>query len=65
MAPHRADRYLSLDLDFADVVNIALAADYDSHAIPTPDRRDLGAARPLGRHRAGLDRDARRSGAGR
>lgn len=45
-------RYLALDLDLADAVNVALAADYDTDAILTLDRRDFRAVRPLGRHKA-------------
>ncbi|MGA4842042.1 PIN domain-containing protein [Streptomyces sp. G45] len=45
-------RYRSLDLDLTDAVNVALAADYDTDAILTLDRRDFRAVRPLGRHKA-------------
>lgn len=45
-------RYRSLDLDLTDVVNVALAAEYDTDAILTLDRRDFRAVRPLGRHKA-------------
>ncbi|WP_432102173.1 PIN domain-containing protein [Streptomyces sp. bgisy091] len=45
-------RYRGLDLDLADAVNVALAADYDTDAILTLDRRDFRAVRPLGRHKA-------------
>ncbi|MFC8132008.1 PIN domain-containing protein [Streptomyces sp. NPDC057302] len=45
-------RYNSLNLDLADAVNVALAADYDTDAILTLDRRDFRAVRPLGRHKA-------------
>lgn len=45
-------RYRSPDLDLADAVNVALAADYDTDAILTLDRRDFRAVRPLGRHKA-------------
>ncbi|WP_093799909.1 PIN domain-containing protein [Streptomyces sp. Wb2n-11] len=44
-------RYSGLDLDLADAVNVALAADYDTDAILTLDRRDFRAVRPLGRHK--------------
>ncbi|MGW0552002.1 PIN domain-containing protein [Streptomyces altiplanensis] len=44
-------RYAGLDLDLADAVNVALAADYDTDAILTLDRRDFRAVRPLGRHK--------------
>lgn len=40
------------DLDLADAVNVALAADYDTDAILTLDRRDFRAVRPLGHHKA-------------
>lgn len=43
-------RYKALDL--ADAVNVALAADYDTDAILTLDRRDFRAIRPLGRHKS-------------
>ncbi|WP_165985102.1 PIN domain-containing protein [Streptomyces sp. YIM 98790] len=45
-------RCAALDLDLADAVNVALAADYDTDAILTLDRRDFRAVRPLGRHKA-------------
>ncbi|NBE51045.1 PIN domain-containing protein [Streptomyces boluensis] len=45
-------RYRGLDLDLADAVNVALAADYDTDAILTLDRRDFRAVRPLGRHKS-------------
>lgn len=45
-------RYRGLDLDLADAVNVALAADYDTDAVLTLDRRDVRAVRPLGRHKA-------------
>lgn len=44
-------RYRGLDLDLADVVTVALAADYDTDAVLTLDRRDFRALRPLGRHK--------------
>lgn len=44
-------RYQALDLDLADAVNVALAADYDTDAVLTLDRRDFRAVRPLGRHK--------------
>lgn len=47
-------RYGTLDLDIVDAVNVALAADYDTDAILTLDRRDFRAVRPLGRHKAFL-----------
>ena len=45
-------RYAGLNLDLADAVNVALAADYDTDAILTLGRRDFRALRPLGRHKA-------------
>ncbi|MDK1476672.1 PIN domain-containing protein [Streptomyces sp. 549] len=45
-------RYRDLDLDLADAVNVALAADYDTDAVLTLDRRDFRAVHPLGRHKA-------------
>ncbi|WP_217199283.1 PIN domain-containing protein [Streptomyces buecherae] len=45
-------RYRDLDLDLADAVNVALAADFDTDAVLTLDRRDFRAVRPLGRHKA-------------
>ncbi|MFI6941406.1 PIN domain-containing protein [Streptomyces sp. NPDC050418] len=45
-------RCQDLDLDLADAVNMALAADYDTDAILTLDRRDFRAVRPLSRHKA-------------
>ncbi|MFJ4802490.1 PIN domain-containing protein [Streptomyces murinus] len=45
-------RYRALNLDLADAVNMALAADYDTDAILTLDRRDFRAVRPLGQHKA-------------
>ncbi|MFJ3226092.1 PIN domain-containing protein [Streptomyces sp. NPDC086783] len=45
-------RYRALDLDLADAVNVALAADYDTDAILTLDRRDFRTVRPLGRYKA-------------
>ncbi|MEU0910479.1 PIN domain-containing protein [Streptomyces althioticus] len=45
-------RYERLDLDLADAVNVALAADYDTDAVLTLDRRDFRAVRPLSRHKA-------------
>ncbi|MEU7321675.1 PIN domain-containing protein [Streptomyces griseoviridis] len=44
-------RYRALDLDLTDALNVALAADYDTDAILTLDRRDFRAVRPLGRHK--------------
>ncbi|GCB47461.1 hypothetical protein SNL152K_4766 [Streptomyces sp. NL15-2K] len=45
-------RCRALDLDRVDAVNVAPAADYDTDAILTLDRRDFWAVRPLGRHKA-------------
>ncbi|WP_377268525.1 PIN domain-containing protein [Peterkaempfera sp. SMS 1(5)a] len=45
-------RYSALDLDLTDAVNVALAADYDTDAVLTLDRRDFRALRPLGRHKS-------------
>lgn len=45
-------RYADLDLDFADSVNIALAAEYRTDAVLTLDRRDFRAVRPLTPHKA-------------
>jgi predicted nucleic acid-binding protein len=45
-------RYGALDLDLADAVNVALAAEYDTDAVLTLDRRDFRALRPLGRHKS-------------
>ncbi|MCZ7417361.1 PIN domain-containing protein [Streptomyces sp. WMMC897] len=45
-------RYRGLDLDLADAVNVAIAAEYDTDAVLTLDRRDFRTVRPLGRHKA-------------
>lgn len=45
-------RYSALGLDLADAVTVALAADYDTDAVLTLDRRDFRAVRPLGRHKS-------------
>ncbi|MFH0241992.1 PIN domain-containing protein [Streptomyces sp. HK10] len=45
-------RYRDLGLDLADAVNVALAAEYDTDAVLTLDRRDFRAVRPLGRFKA-------------
>ncbi|MFD8149472.1 PIN domain-containing protein [Streptomyces sp. NPDC059720] len=45
-------RHRALDLGLADAVNVALAADYDTDAILTLDRRDFRAVRPLGRYKS-------------
>lgn len=45
-------RYADLDLDLADAVTVALAADYRTDAVLTLDRRDFRALRPLTPHKA-------------
>ncbi len=44
-------QYASLDLDLADAVNVALAAQYRTDAILTLGRRDFRAMRPLTPHK--------------
>lgn len=44
--------FRDLDLDLADAVNVALAADYRTNAILTLNRRDFRALRPLTPHKA-------------
>jgi uncharacterized protein len=44
-------QYGSLDLDLADAVNVALAAQYRTDAVLTLDRRDFRAMRPLTAHK--------------
>jgi len=44
-------QYASLDLDLADGVNVALAAQYRTDAVLTLDRRDFRAIRPLTPHK--------------
>jgi predicted nucleic acid-binding protein len=44
-------QYASLDLDLADAVNVALAAQYRTDAVLTLDRRDFRALRPLTPHK--------------
>jgi uncharacterized protein len=44
-------QYGSLDLDLADAVNVALAAQYRTDAILTLGRRDFRAMRPLTTHK--------------
>jgi predicted nucleic acid-binding protein len=44
-------QYASLDLDMADAVNVALAAQYRTDAVLTLDRRDFRAIRPLTPHK--------------
>lgn len=43
-------QYASLELDLADAVNVALAAQYRTDAVLTLDRRDFRAMRPLTPH---------------
>lgn len=43
-------QYAGLDLDLADAVNVALAAQYGTNAVLTLDRRDFRAIRPLSAH---------------
>ncbi|WP_433757330.1 PIN domain-containing protein [Nocardia sp. CA-135398] len=43
-------RYADLQLDFADALNVCLAAEYQTDAILTLDRRDFRAMRPLDEH---------------
>lgn len=43
--------YASLDLDLADGVNVALAAQYATDAVLTLDRRDFRAMQPLTPHK--------------
>jgi uncharacterized protein len=43
-------QYASLDLDLADAVNVALAAQYRTDAVLTLDRSDFRAMRPLTTH---------------
>lgn len=45
-------RYAALNLDLADAVNVALAAEYRTHSVLTLDRRDFRAIRPLTPHPA-------------
>jgi predicted nucleic acid-binding protein len=45
-------RYADLDLDLADAVSVALAADYRTDAVLTLDRRDFRALLPLTPHKA-------------
>jgi predicted nucleic acid-binding protein len=45
-------RYADLDLDLADAVTVAVAADYRTDAVLTLDRRDFRAVRPLTPHKA-------------
>ena len=46
------NRYADLDVDLADAVSVALAADYRTDAVLTLDRRDFRALRPLTPHKA-------------
>jgi hypothetical protein len=43
-------QYAALDLDLADGVNVALAAEYRTCSVLALDRRDFRAIRPLTRH---------------
>jgi uncharacterized protein len=45
-------QYAGLDLDLADGVNVALAAEYRTSSVLTLDRRDFRAIRPLTPHPA-------------
>jgi uncharacterized protein len=45
-------QYSDLDLDLADAVNIAVAAEYRTNVLLTLDRRDYRAVRPLTEHPA-------------
>lgn len=45
-------RYAGLNLDLADAVNVALAAEYRTHSVLILDRRDFRAIRPLTHHPA-------------
>jgi len=47
-------KYADLDLDLADGVNVALAAEHRTNAVLTLDRRDFRAIRPLTPHPAFL-----------
>lgn len=45
-------KYAGLNLDLADAVNVALAAEYRTNSVLTLDRRDFRAIRPLTSHPA-------------
>ncbi|SDD98236.1 hypothetical protein SAMN05216270_11082 [Glycomyces harbinensis] len=45
-------QYLDLDLDLADAINVVIAAEYETDAILTLDRRDFRALRPLAQFKA-------------
>jgi predicted nucleic acid-binding protein len=45
-------KYSALNLDLADAVNVALAAEYRTHSLLTLDRRDFRAISPLTSHPA-------------
>ena len=49
-ARHTQRRYAGLNLDLADGVNVALAAQYGTDAVLTLDRRDFRAMTPLTAH---------------
>ncbi|MFC3965809.1 PIN domain-containing protein [Nocardia jiangsuensis] len=46
------NRYLALDLDLADAVNVAVAERYETADVLTLDRRDFRAITPLSSHSA-------------
>ncbi|PRY61146.1 PIN domain-containing protein [Glycomyces artemisiae] len=45
-------QYRDLDLDLTDAVNVVIAAEYETDAILTLDRRDFRAIRPLAQFKA-------------
>jgi len=45
-------KYAALNLDLADAVNVALAAEYRTHSLLSLDRRDFRAMSPLTPHPA-------------
>lgn len=45
-------QYLDLDLDLADALNVVIAAEYETDAILTLDRRDFRAIKPLAQFNA-------------
>ncbi len=47
-------QYADLELDLADALNVAVAADYRTNAVLTLDHRDFRAVRPLTSHDAFL-----------
>jgi predicted nucleic acid-binding protein len=52
VAEELQQRYRNLDLDLADAVNVALAAEFRTDTVLTLDRRDFRAVRPLTSHKA-------------